>query len=115
MLHHGGIEVAPADIDRSISFWELLGFERVEPPATLAENVWLESGGTQIHLMPCDSPTVPTRGHVAILAPDLEAVVERLAAAGFEVGRRAEHWGAPRAKATAPGGHVIELMAEPPA
>jgi catechol 2,3-dioxygenase-like lactoylglutathione lyase family enzyme len=114
VLHHVGIEVAPADIDRSIAFWELLGFERVEPPASLAEFVWLESGGTQIHLLPCDSPTVSACGHVAVLAPDLEAAVERLAAAGFAVERRGEHWGAPRAKATAPGGHTVELMAAPP-
>jgi catechol 2,3-dioxygenase-like lactoylglutathione lyase family enzyme len=114
VLHHVGIEVAPVDIDRSIAFWELLGFERVEPPASLAEFVWLESGGTQIHLMPGDSPAVPARGHVAVLAPDFEAAVERLAAAGFEVERRAEHWGAPRAKAAAPGGHIVELMAAPP-
>ncbi len=114
MLHHVGIEVAPADIDRSIAFWELLSFERVEPPASLAEFVWLERDGTQIHLMPTDSPTVPAHGHVAVVAPDFEAAVERLMAAGFEVQRRAEHWGAPRAKATAPGGHVVELMAKPP-
>lgn len=114
MLHHVGIEVAPDDVDRSIELWELLGFERVEPPATLAEFVWMERDGTQIHLMPTDSPTVPTRGHLAVVAPDFEAAVERLSASGFEVERRAEHWGAPRAKATAPGGHAVELMASPP-
>jgi catechol 2,3-dioxygenase-like lactoylglutathione lyase family enzyme len=114
MLHHVGIEVAPEDLERSVRFWELLGFERVEPPPGLREFTWLEREGTQIHLMPTDSPTVPGRGHVAIVAPDLEAAVARLAAAGFEVERRSEYWGAPRAKATAPGGHTAELMAAPP-
>jgi catechol 2,3-dioxygenase-like lactoylglutathione lyase family enzyme len=114
VLHHAGIEVAPDDVDRSIELWELLGFVRVEPPAGLAEFVWMERDGTQIHLMPTDSPTVPARGHVAVVVPDFEEAVERLSAAGFEVERRIEDWGAPRAKATAPGGHVVELMAKPP-
>jgi catechol 2,3-dioxygenase-like lactoylglutathione lyase family enzyme len=114
MLQHVGIEVAPADLERSVEFWQLLGFERVEPPETLAEFTWLEREGTQIHLMPTESPTVPPHGHVAVVAPDFDEAVERLAAAGFEVERRSEHWGAPRAKAAAPGGHVVELMAAPP-
>jgi catechol 2,3-dioxygenase-like lactoylglutathione lyase family enzyme len=114
VLHHVGIEVAPADLERSVRFWELLGFEQVEPPPTLAEFIWLERTGTQIHLMPTESPTVPSRGHVAVVAPDFERTVAGLTEAGFEVERRGEHWGAPRAKATAPGGHVVELMAAPP-
>ncbi len=115
MLRHVGIEVKPADVERSIRFWELLGFEQVEPPAALAEFTWLERGGTQIHLLPTEGPTVPSSGHVAVLAPDFEGAVAALADAGFEVGRRNEYWGSPRAKALAPGGHVVELMAAPPA
>jgi hypothetical protein len=64
--------------------------------------------------MPTESPTVPRRGHVAIVAPDFERAFAALEDAGFEVERRREHWGAPRAKAVAPGGHVVELMAAPP-
>jgi hypothetical protein len=45
---------------------------------------------------------------------DFEATVERLRAAGFEVKPGREHWGAARAKAIAPGGHTVELMAAPP-
>jgi catechol 2,3-dioxygenase-like lactoylglutathione lyase family enzyme len=115
MLHHVGIEVAPADVEAAARFFELLGFERVEPPPALAEFTWLQSEGTQVHLMPTDSPTVAPRGHVAVLAPDFEATVERLGAAGFEVERRREHWGAPRAVAICPGGHRVELTEHPPA
>ena len=32
MLHHVGIEVAPADIERAVELFQLLGFELVEPP-----------------------------------------------------------------------------------
>ena len=114
MIQHVAIEVRPEDVERSVELWELLGFERVEPPESLAEFTWLERGGTQIHLMPTESPTVPPRGHVAVVVADFEGSFARLAAAGFEIERRREHWGAARAKATAPGSHIVELMAAPP-
>jgi catechol 2,3-dioxygenase-like lactoylglutathione lyase family enzyme len=113
MLHHVGIEVVPDDLERSIKFWQALGFAQVEPPATLSEFVWLEKDGTQIHLMPSNDPTVPSRGHVAVIAADFEHAFATLRERGFEVERRREHWGAPRALAIAPGGHRVELMAAP--
>ena len=75
MLHHVGIEVAPAEIEAAAGFFELIGFERVEPPATLSEFTWLEREGTQIHLMPTEEPTVPSPGHLAVVAPDFDATV----------------------------------------
>ncbi len=114
MLHHVGIEVTPAEIERTIELWQLLGFELVQPPESLAEFTWLERGGTQIHLMPTESPTVPARGHTAIVVADFEATFAALNESGFEVERRREHWGAPRALVLAPGGHRVELMAAPP-
>lgn len=114
MLHHVGIEVSPADIERTIELWQLLGFELVEPPASLSEFTWLERNGTQIHLMPTDSPTVPPRGHTAIVIADFEATFNALAEHGFEIERRREHWGAPRAHVISPGGHRVELMAASP-
>lgn len=114
MLHHVGIEVRAAEIERAVEFWLLLGFAEVEPPPTLSEFTWLERGGTQIHLMPTESPTVPGRGHTAVVARDFEAALERLREGGFEVERRREHWGEQRAHAIAPGGHRVELMAAPP-
>lgn len=114
MLHHVGIEVAPADVERTVELWGLLGFERVEPPPTLREYVWLERDGTQVHLMPTQSPTVPPRGHTAIVVADFERAVAAVAEHGFEVERRREHWGAPRAAVIAPGGHRVELMAAAP-
>jgi catechol 2,3-dioxygenase-like lactoylglutathione lyase family enzyme len=114
MLHHVGIEVRPDDVERSVELWRALGFEQVEPPATLSGFTWLERGGTQIHLMPTESPTVPPRGHVAIVVADFEGTVDELRERRFEVELRREHWGAPRALAIAPGGHRVELMAAPP-
>ena len=60
------------------------------------------------------SPTTPERGHAAVVAPDFEEAVARPRGSGFEVERRAEHWGAPRAKAVSPGGHLVELMESAP-
>jgi catechol 2,3-dioxygenase-like lactoylglutathione lyase family enzyme len=114
MLHHVGIEVRPDLVERSVELWELLGFERVEPPATLREFVWLEREGTQVHLMPTESPTVPPRGHVAVVVADFDATFAALSQAGFEIERRREHWGAPRGRVIAPEGHRVELMARPP-
>jgi catechol 2,3-dioxygenase-like lactoylglutathione lyase family enzyme len=114
MLHHVGIEVAPTEIERTVELWQLLGFELVEPPASLSEFTWLEREGTQVHLMPTESPTVPPRGHTAIVVADFEGAFAALAEHGFEPERRREHWGAPRARVIAPGGHRVELMAHPP-
>ncbi len=114
MLHHAGIEVAPGEIEATADFFALLGFERVEPPPTLREYAWLEREGTQVHLMPREDPVIPPVGHLAVVAPDFEAALARLREAGHAVERRREHWGSPRALATAPGGHRVELTAAPP-
>jgi len=115
VIHHVAIEVRPEDLGRMVELFELLGFARVDPPPSLAEFTWLESGGTQVHLLPSEEPTVPGEGHVAVIAPDFARTYERVEAAGFEVERRREHWGAPRAKVAAPGGHTVEVMESPPA
>jgi catechol 2,3-dioxygenase-like lactoylglutathione lyase family enzyme len=114
MLHHVGIEVSPGDIERTVELFELLGFELVQPPATLSEFTWLEREGTQIHLMPTDSPIVPPRGHTAVVVADFESTFNALAEHGFEVERRREHWGARRAVVQTPDGHRVELMAATP-
>jgi catechol 2,3-dioxygenase-like lactoylglutathione lyase family enzyme len=115
MLQHVTLEVLPEDIERSVEFWDLLGFARIEPPTALAETfVWVEREGAQIHLERNGAPTVPRHGHAAVVVADFERTVERLRDAGFDVAPGREHWGAPRAKATAPGGHMVELMSAPP-
>jgi hypothetical protein len=115
VLHHVGIEVAPADVEALAGFFELIGFERVEPPEALREYTWLEREGTQVHLMPEEEPAVPSPGHIAMVVADFEATVARLRERGFAVEAKREHWGEPRALAHAPGGHRVELMAAPPA
>ncbi|HEX4668667.1 MAG TPA: VOC family protein [Solirubrobacterales bacterium] len=115
-LHHLGIEIAPADVDRAVKFFVLLGFEQVQPPAALSDGfTWLERAGTQVHLMHEEQPIVPSRAHLAVVVPDFEATLARLHENGFETRPGRQHWGAARAHAIAPGGHRVELMAAPPA
>ncbi len=115
MLQHVSIELPGAEVERTVAFWALLGFERVEPPDPLAGHVtWLEREGTQIHLIHTDAATVPVLGHVAVVAPDFQAAFDQIAEAGFEVEESRRLWGARRAFAVAPAGHRVELMEAPP-
>lgn len=98
-----------------MGFFELLGFQRVEAPATLREFTWVEREGTQVHLMPREDPVIPEVGHLAVVVADFDGTLRRLGEAGHTAERRREHWGSPRAWATSPSGHRVELMAAPPA
>jgi catechol 2,3-dioxygenase-like lactoylglutathione lyase family enzyme len=118
-VHHAALETAPADREPLAAFFALLGFERVEPPEALRDRaLWLERQGTQIHVLFADAPVVPRQGHVAVVAPDYDAAMERLEAAGFEPEQRTRYWPAhnpaPRCFVRAPGGHRVEVMAAPP-
>ncbi|HEY7151299.1 MAG TPA: hypothetical protein VH391_06435 [Solirubrobacterales bacterium] len=115
MLHHVSLEVAPGEVERTIEFFELLGFTALPAPDSIAQFVsWLESDGTQIHLIHTPEPTTPVLGHAAVVAPEFEATTSRLREAGFEVEDADELWGKPRAFALMPGGGRVELMAAPP-
>jgi catechol 2,3-dioxygenase-like lactoylglutathione lyase family enzyme len=115
VIQHVALETARADAEAAREFWRLLGFESIEPPWGLrARAAWLQKGPTQVHLLWSDHPVAPPEGHVAVVADDYDATIERLREAGHEVDPRKEHWGAPRAFVRAPGGHRVELMAAAP-
>lgn len=114
-VHHVALETTPADAGAAVAFFVLLGFEEVAPPASLAQRArWVQRGATQVHVLYADDPVVPPSGHVAIVVPDYDRTLAALRAAGHPVEDRNPHWGSPRAFATAPGGHRVELMAHPP-
>jgi len=115
-LHHVSLEVPPAEVERTVEFWGLVGFERLDAPADIAEWVtWLERDAHQIHLIHTDDARVPLVGHAAVVAPaPFEATVKRLRDAGFQVEDAQRLWGESRAFAIAPAGHRVELMAAPP-
>ena len=114
-LQHVSIETRSDDVEACVRFYELIGFRRVDPPAALADRAaWVESGGTQIHLMRADEPVVPIDGHHAVVIADYDATLASLRDAGFEPEPRTEHWGAARSFVRDPAGHRVELMAAPP-
>jgi catechol 2,3-dioxygenase-like lactoylglutathione lyase family enzyme len=115
MLQHVSIEVPPAEAERTIEFWRLVGFEEVEAPEALGDSIrWVEREGTQIHLILTEGHTAPVLGHPAVVVSDHAEAKKRLRDAGFEVEDTRRLWGADRAFAIAPGGHRVELMAAPP-
>jgi catechol 2,3-dioxygenase-like lactoylglutathione lyase family enzyme len=115
-LQHVSLETRPADTEAEVAFWALLGFAQVQPPGELGERAtWVQSGGTQIHLLHTDEPVVPPEAHVAVVCSGFDAAMAALAAAGFPVAPRTQYWGAPRAFTRSPGGHRVEVMAAPPA
>lgn len=116
MIQHVALEVRRAEAGEAERFWELLGFARVpEPPGLTGSAIWLERGATQIHLLLTEEPVAPPQGHVAVVAPDYDATLDRLRAAGYEPDPRREHWGAARCFVRGPGGHRAEVMAAAPA
>jgi catechol 2,3-dioxygenase-like lactoylglutathione lyase family enzyme len=115
VLHHVSLEVAPDDVEATIEFLGLVGFEEIPAPDSIAPYVtWLESGTTQIHLIHTPEPTTPVLGHPAVVAHDFEATVRRLRDAGFTVEDADRLWGEPRGFAIMPSGQRVELMAAPP-
>ena len=115
MLHHVSLEISPAEVGRTVEFWEAIGFRKVAAPAEIAPFVtWLERGPNQVHLIHAQQATAPPLGHTAIVAEDVEATLARLRGAGFEVEEAQRLWGERRAFAIGPGGHRVELMAAPP-
>ncbi len=122
MIHHVAREISPDELDACASFYALLGFERVPvPPGIAGRAAWFErpgAGGAQIHLMFVNEQVAADRrhsGHVGIVVADYERTLESLAAAGHLVEPRREHWGSPRSYVRDPAGHLVELIASPPA
>jgi hypothetical protein len=114
-VQHVALETRPDKVGAEVEFWELVGFTAVpEPPTLTGRATWLQSGGTQIHLLYTPDPVIPPRGHVAIVCAKYAQTRTALATAGFETVESTRHWGSPRCFTQSPGGHRVELMAFPP-
>jgi catechol 2,3-dioxygenase-like lactoylglutathione lyase family enzyme len=118
MIQHVAVQILSSELDRCRSFYGLLGFREVAPPAGIrGRAVWMERSGSQIHLMP-----VPVRertgaspgGHIGIVVDRYDDTVRLLRAGGYTVEPRREHWGSPRAYVRDPAGNLVELMARAP-
>jgi catechol 2,3-dioxygenase-like lactoylglutathione lyase family enzyme len=115
LLQHVALEVQPEIVPKCVEFWRVIGFEPVDPPASLRDRAtWVQRAGTQVHLLYREHPAVPPRGHAAVVVDDYDGTLARLRQLGFEPEPRREHWGAPRAYVLDPAGHRVELMAAAP-
>jgi catechol 2,3-dioxygenase-like lactoylglutathione lyase family enzyme len=115
MLQHATLEVRPEQVQACVGFWALLGFTEMMPPPLLRDRfTWVAREGTQIHLMPVESPVAAPRGHVAVLAEDYETALAALRAAGFDPRPGSNAWDAPRSFVRDPAGHLVEVMSAAP-
>ena len=111
MIQHVALEVRKRNVSECERFWSLLGFERVEAPASLhGRATWMERRGTQIHLLYATKPSSVRQGHVAVVVDDYDATFGRLIDAEWHPDPRPEHWGAQRAFVRCPAGHLVEIM-----
>ncbi|MFN8204406.1 MAG: VOC family protein [Solirubrobacteraceae bacterium] len=111
LLNHVAIEMPRALTEATVGFYELLGFERVAPPASLLDvAAWVRDGEQTIHLLYVEDPVVAPRAHIAVVRLDYEATIERLRAAGHSFSPHEVHWGSPRGYTADPVGHRVEIM-----
>lgn len=87
-LHHVLLAMPPGREPEARRFFgDVLRMDEVDKPSELAKRggVWFRSGALELHLG-VEEGFVPARkAHPGILTDDLDAVAERLDAAGFEV------------------------------
>ena len=115
MLQHVTLEVKPDQVADCVAFWALLGFTQMTPPPLLRHRfTWVEREGTQIHLVPVEAPIAAREGHVAVLAEDFDATLQRLTDAGYALREGTNAWDAPRSFVRDPAGHLIEVMSKSP-
>ena len=119
MLQHVTLEVRPDQVRDCVAFWELLGFTELEPPPILRDRfTWIGKDDTHIHLVPLDTPAVPTEGHTAVTSDDAEATVATLREARLRPAAGQQRMGRAalvRARSGRPsrGGHVRPAAVEP--
>ena len=115
MVQHVTLELRREQGEECVAFWSLLGFERVEPPPSLADRAaWLEHGASQIHLLWVEEPVALPSGHVAVVLERYEDTLAALREAGHDPEPRREHWGSPRSYVRDPAGNLVEMMAFAP-
>jgi catechol 2,3-dioxygenase-like lactoylglutathione lyase family enzyme len=120
VIQHVTRQIQRSQLSACLRFYELLGYEQADVPQGIeGRAVWLakpgaDPSGPHLHLQFADDVQVPEQGHVAFVVAPYDETLESLSAAGFEVDRRREHWGSPRAYVRDPASNLVELMARAP-
>lgn len=87
-LHHVQLAIEPGSEDRCRAFYAgVLGMTEIPKPPALADRggLWLRSGGLELHLGVEAGFRPARKAHPGILAPDLDALADRLAEHGAAV------------------------------
>jgi catechol 2,3-dioxygenase-like lactoylglutathione lyase family enzyme len=112
-LHHVQLAMPSGEEERARDFFvAVLGMTEISKPAVLAERggAWFRAGGLELHLG-VDSEFRPARkAHPGILVEDLDALSERLAAAGCTVQFDDDFPGFRRFYAADPFGNRLEFL-----
>jgi len=116
-LHHVQVSCPIGGEDAARAFYgELLGLTEVmKPPALAARGgVWFRDPGVELHVG-VENPFTPARkAHPALLVDDLDAVADRLSAAGHELVWNDDFPAYRRLHTSDAAGNRIELLGELP-
>ena len=104
----------PGGIDKTARFYaDLVGLERIERPETLGGvGAWFRAGSQELHVSEYEDFTPAGKAHPAfeLNSAELDALVERLAAAGAEVRWDERLPGARRFYSFDPAGNRVEFL-----
>jgi catechol 2,3-dioxygenase-like lactoylglutathione lyase family enzyme len=117
-LDHVQVAAPPGCEDAARAFYgELLGLPEVAKPESLlaAGGVWFQLGSQQLHVGVADPFAPALKGHPGLAADDLDALAERLAAAGAPVRWDDRLPGVRRFYTEDPWGNRLELLVAAPA
>ena len=112
-IDHVQLAMPAGNEDKARAFYgALLGLEEVEKPAALAPRggCWFEHGAVRVHLGVEAAFTPARKAHPAFLVDDLDALTDRLQAAGFATEPDEALPGYRRSYVSDPFGNRVELM-----
>ena len=115
-MHHADIIIPKGGDDEARKYYcELLGFKEIAKPVTLQKNggLWLEVGGTQLHLSYEKKEGIDprkTKSHLAYEVENLRELEEKLINNGFTVKKQTPIPGMSRFESEDPFGHRVEFL-----
>lgn len=112
-LHHVQLAIPAGSEDVCREFWSgVLGLDEVEKPPVLAARggCWFRGGGLEVHLGVEQDFAPARKAHPGILTDDVDAVAERLTAAGIAVQWDDDFPGMRRFYTADPFGNRLELL-----
>jgi catechol 2,3-dioxygenase-like lactoylglutathione lyase family enzyme len=117
-LHHVQVNVPlEREAEAHLFYEQIVCLERLERPQSLSDagrrGVWFRCGEQEFHVFSNPEPDFDPSGssqHPALLVDDLEALRQRLVAAGYEIEEAIPIAGRARFLTRDPGGNRIEFL-----